>query len=432
MDDRVGLTESEDTTPLSQPTRLRRWAWRGRLLALLLLVLAGAGLWYWLAPHSAPNGRRTNASTAAQPVGAATIDTGDIRVVLNELGTVTPLVTVTVKTQINGQLTQVAFQEGQMVKRGDFLAQVDDRTFRATLQRDQGQLAHDQGLLDEAQADLQRFATLGRQDSIAQQQVQDQRYVVQQDIGTVRADQGTVANDELNVAYCHIISPADGRIGLRQVDPGNYVQTTDATGIVVITQMQPMSVLFSVPQQALGQIEAQIAKGAALPVAAYDQSNSTEIDQGQLATIDNQMDTATGMVKMRALFSNAQNTLFPNQFVNAHLLVSTLANVLRVPVQAVQLGANGSFVWVIGADNAVAARVVKLGTVDGQFQQVISGLQQGDRVVTDGTDRLRDGMKVVVPPPTPAAQGSATPAPQQHRRAGAGQPRQPAEGMPAQ
>ncbi|HEY6430944.1 MAG TPA: efflux RND transporter periplasmic adaptor subunit [Acetobacteraceae bacterium] len=307
---------------------------------------------------------------------------------------------------MNGQLVQVAFQEGQLVKKRDFLAQIDDRTYQAQLQRDQGQLAHDQGLLAQAQADLQRYQTLGRQDSIAQQQVQDQRYLVQQDAGTVKADQATVATDQINVAYCHIVSPIDARVGLRQVDPGNYVQTSDANGIAVLTQMQPMSVVFSVPQLNLAEIEDRLAQGATLEVDAYDQSNTTQIDQGKLATIDNQMDTSTGTVKMRAVFPNAKNQLFPNEFVNAHLLVNTLTNVVRVPVPAVQLGASGTFVWVINPDGSVASRPVKLGIVDGQYQQVISGLKAGERVVTDGTDRLRDGMKVTVPTAqanTPAA-----------------------------
>ncbi len=363
-------------------------------------------LWLALAPRGRHGKPPFGGQAAAQPVGAATIETGDIRVMLNELGTVAPLDTVTVKTQINGQLTQVAFQEGQMVKKGDFLAQIDPRPYQAQLERDQGQLAHDQGLLAQAQADLQRYQTLGRQDSIARQQVEDQRFLVQQDAGTVKADQGTVATDQLNLAYAHVVSPIDGRVGLRQVDPGNYVQTTDSNGIVILTQMQPMSVVFSVPQQDLAEIETRMRSGATLPVYAYDQANVTQLDTGKLATVDNEVDTATGTVKMRALFPNPKDQLFPYQFVNAHLLVDTLANVVRLPVAAVQLGAPGSYVWIVNANDTVSARPVKLGPVDGQYQQVISGLSSGERVVTDGTDRLRDGMKVSIPP----AQGAATPA----------------------
>jgi multidrug efflux system membrane fusion protein len=413
MDEQVDRVEFEHgLPPASQRTRVRR-PWLKWLLLALCCVAIAFGLRFVLARHAArPNRQGT---TATQPVGAATIGAGDIRIILNELGTVSPLDTVTVKTQINGQLTQVAFQEGQLVKKGDFLVQIDDRIYQAQLQRDQGQLAHDQGLLAQAQADLQRFETLGRQDSIAQQQVQDQRYLVQQDAGTVKADQATVATDQINIAYCHIVSPVDGRVGLRQVDPGNYVQTSDPNGIVVVTQLQPMSVVFSVPQTNLAEIEDRVAQGASLEVDAYDQSNTTQIDQGKLATIDNEMDTSTGTVKMRAVFPNNKNQLFPNEFVNAHLLVNTLTNVLRVPVPAVQLGASGTFVWVINPDNSVASRPVKLGVVDGQYQQVISGLKAGDRVVTDGTDRLRDGMKVTIPTAQSATPAGSQPGRQSHR-----------------
>lgn len=404
MDERVDRTEADqvnrETTSPILPTRRRR----SRLLWLVLaaiVAIVGLGLWFGLPHRRQP----PTAAAPAQPVGAAQVDTGDIRVILSELGTVTPLDTVTVRTQINGQLTEVAFHEGQIVKKGEFLAQIDDRIYQAQLQHDLGQLAHDQGLLEQAQSDLQRFATLGRQNSIAQQQVADQRYLVQQDEGTVAADQGTVATDRTNIAYCHIVSPIDGRVGLRQVDPGNYVQTSDTNGIAVLTQMQPMSVIFSVPQQNVAAIEQRLLQGATLPVFAYDQSNTTEIDQGKLAVIDNQMNTATGTVNLRAIFPNAHNQLFPNQFVNAHLLVDTLTNVVRVPVAAVQAGAPGAFVWVIGPNGTVSDRPVTLGPVDGQFQQVISGLKPGEQVVTDGIDRLQAGMRVTVK--TAAAKGTA-------------------------
>jgi multidrug efflux system membrane fusion protein len=406
MDD---LRHPQEPDQDSQTTTRRRRG-GGLWFVLALILLGGLGWWLWThrpAPAAAPQPSRYGAKTAAQPVGVATIATGDIRVVLNELGTVTPLDTVTVQTQIDGLLMSVGFQEGQIVQKGAFLAQIDDRPYQADLEKDEGTLAHDQGLLAQARSDLLRYQTLGRQNSIAIQQVADQRYLVQQDAGTVAADQGTVATDKINIAYCHITAPVTGRVGLRQVDPGNYVQTTSTTGIVVLTQLQPISVIFSLPQTDLSAVEARLAQGATLPVDAYDQSNTVKIDSGTLATVDNEMDTATGTVKIRAIFPNARNELFPNQFVNAHLLVDTLTNVVRVPTQAVQIGAPGSFVWVVNDNNTVSSRTVTLGPTDGAYEQVLSGLQAGDRVVTDGTDRLRDGMKVTIPAASGTAPGAS-------------------------
>jgi multidrug efflux system membrane fusion protein len=407
MDDFVRQREPDQ----GNTTQTERSGRRGSALwAIILLIVFGiVGWWLWAhrtAP--APQPSRYGAKGAPQPVGVATVGTGDIRVILNELGTVTPLDTVTVQTQISGLLMSEGFQEGQIVQKGAFLAQIDDRPFQADLQKDEGTLAHDQGLLAQARADLLRFEPLGRQSYIPIQQLTDQRYLVQQDAGTVAADEGTVATDKLNIAYCHITAPVTGRVGLRQVDPGNYVQTTSTTGIVVLTQLQPISVIFSLPQTDLSAVDARLAQGATLPVDAYDQANITKIDSGKLDTVDNEMDTATGTVKIRAIFPNPKNELFPDQFVNAHLLVNTLANVVRVPVQAVQIGEPGSFVWLVNDDNTVSSQPVTLGPTDGSFDQVISGLQAGDRVVTDGTDRLRDGMKVSVPTPASMTPGTGS------------------------
>jgi membrane fusion protein, multidrug efflux system len=446
MDERVDRTEPEiEPAPLSRVSRVtRRSRVRGIvILAVILAIGLGVG-WYWWTHHAAQpagrNGGGKGAQTAPQPVGAATIDKGDIRVILNELGTVTSLDTVTVLTQISGQLTVVGFQEGQVVKKGDFLAQIDPRPYQAALEQAQGTLAHDQGLLDQAQTDLKRYQTLGRQDSIAQQQLDDQRFVVAQYTGTVQTDQGTVDNAKLNLAYCHIVSPIEGQVGLRQVDPGNYVQTGGTTGLVVITQMQPISVLFSVPEDNLPDIIQRMRVGATLSVAAYDRANTRLLATGQLATMDNQIDTTTGTVKLRATFSNPDEMLYPNQFVNARLLVNTIQNTVRVPVPAVQRGEPGTFVYVINANNTVSVRPVKLGQTDGGFTAVTSGLQVGDKVVTDGTDRLRDGAPVTVPPPAQAgAKAPGQPAPGQSAtqpatvQPGAGQSPagQPAGGQPA-
>jgi multidrug efflux system membrane fusion protein len=258
-----------------------------------------------------------------------------------------------------------------------------------------------------AQADLKRFVTLGRQDSIAQQQVEDQKYLVQQYTGTVQTDQGTVDNAKLNLAYCHIVSPIDGQVGLRQVDQGNYVQTSATSGLVVITQMQPISVLFAVPEDNLPDIIQRVRSGATLTVEAYDRANTRLLATGQLGTLDNVIDTTTGTLKLRAIFANPDEMLYPNQFVNARLLVNTMTDAVRVPVPAVQRGEPGTFVYVINADNTVSVRPIKVGPVDGNFEAVLSGLQPGERVVTDGTDRLRDGATVMVP----ASQGARAQAP---------------------
>jgi multidrug efflux system membrane fusion protein len=412
MDERVDRVRTEPPS-LSVPPRRGR----GRWLWLLLIVAAvGAAAWYYThqAPKPAPqaasqaasqSGAARGGATPPQPVGAATVDTGDIRVVLNELGTVTPLANVTITSQISGQLMGVGFQEGQLVNKGDFLEQIDDRPYQVQLEKDQGQLAHDQGLLDQAQADLKRFQTLGRQDSIAQQQVEDQRFLVQQLQGTVKVDQGAIDNDKLNIAYCHITAPVTGRVGLRLVDPGNYVQAFSTTGLVMLTELDPISVIFTVTEDNLPDVMRQLDAGATLSVDAYDRANVKQLATGKVAAVDSQINTTTGTVNIRALFPNPKDALFPNQFVNARLLVDTLHNVTRVPVAAVQQGAPGAFVYVINANDTVSVKTVKIGVTDGKLEQVISGLSAGDRVVTDGTDRLRDGTKVTVPAKT-TAQGA--------------------------
>lgn len=395
---------------LTRPAKPRSYV--GKIIFLVLLIAAAGGGYYLWTHHKAatpPRGGGRFAQGAPQPVGFATIDKGDIRIVLNELGTVTSLDTVTVFTQISGQLQSVGFQEGQVVKAGDFLAQIDPRPYQAALEQAQGTLAKDTGLLAQAQADLKRYQTLGRQDSIAQQQVDDQRYLVQQYTGTVQTDQGAVDTAKLNLAYCRIVSPIDGQVGLRQVDPGNYVQTASATGIVVITQMQPISVLFSVPEDNLPDIITEVRKGDTLQVQAYDRANTRLLATGQLSTMDNLIDTTTGTLKLRAQFANPDELLYPNQFVNARLLVSTLKDTVRVPVPAVQTGEPGTFAYLINADNTVSVRPIKTGPVDGNFQAVLSGLNPGDRVVTDGTDRLKDGAPVTLPAARPPA-GATAPA----------------------
>jgi membrane fusion protein, multidrug efflux system len=348
---------------------------------------------------------------SVMPVGIAAAENGDIPITLEGLGTVTPLATVTVKTQLNGLLTQIAFTEGQLVKKGDFLAQIDPQIYQAQLEQYQGQLVRDQGLLDDAKLDLARYKKLASQDSIAFQQVDTQEATVKQDEGNVLVDQAQIQTAKVDLAYCHIVSPVEGIVGIRQVDQGNYVQTSDANGIVVITQMQPMSVIFTVPEDKISKVVKRLRDGATLPVTAYDRTDTNEIASGTLSTTDNQVDTSTGTVKLRAMFPNDKDELFPQQFVNARLLVDTLKDAIVVPTAAIQLGAPGSYVYVVNSDSTVSVRVVKTGPSDGQRTAILSGLESGETVVTDGVDRLFDGAKVQLPGKQSADDASSRPHP---------------------
>jgi membrane fusion protein, multidrug efflux system len=403
MDEKIRTTPPEyppepisrDRT-LPRPTRTRSGL--RRFLGFLVVVGLLVGAYEVFHPAPAPVGRGNRAAqNVPQPVGAATIGKGDIRVIINALGTVTPLATVTVKTQIGGQLQEVGFKEGQMVKKGDFLAQIDPRPYEALEQQAEGQLAHDQGLLDQARMDMTRYENLAKTQAIPRQQYEDQIYLVKQYEGSVKTDQAQIQTQKVNLVYCHIVSPVDGRVGLRLVDPGNFVQTTDTTGIVVITQLHPISVIFIVPEDDLPQIMAQMQAGTQLQVTAFDRANVTQLATGHVTTLDNQIDTTTGTVKLRAEFDNSDDKLFPNQFVNAQLLVKSLKDVVTVPTAAIQRGAPGTYVYIINADNTVSVRPIKVGPTDGEKAAVDSGLAPGDRVVIDGADRLRDGAHVTIP-----------------------------------
>ncbi|HUI21035.1 MAG TPA: MdtA/MuxA family multidrug efflux RND transporter periplasmic adaptor subunit [Methylocella sp.] len=373
---------------------------KARLWPLVLLgvaVLLGFGLYRIATAFRAPRGESpVEQLNAPQPVGIATIGTGDIKVIVTGLGAVTPLATVTVRTQVNGQLLEVGFEEGQLVKKGDFLAQIDPRPFQLAEVQYEGQLIHDQGLLEQAKMDLARYQALVKQNSIARQQAEDQEYIVKQYEGSVKLDQAQIDNQKLNLIYARIVSPIDGRVGLRLVDAGNYVQTTDANGLAVLTQLHPITVIFVVPEDDIQEIMAGIKAGTPLEVTAYDRANVTPLSVGKVETIDNQIDPTTGTVKIRAIFDNLDDKLFPNQFVNARLLLKSLHGVMTVPSSAVQRGAPGTYVYVVGADDKVSARPVKLGPLDGAMYAVDSGLSLGERVVVDGTDRLRDGARVLV------------------------------------
>jgi multidrug efflux system membrane fusion protein len=362
----------------------------------LLLIVAGLVTWVILRSgnQAPPSGRFT--SSGPMPVGTAKAEKGEVPIILNALGTVTPLAMVTVKTQIAGQLIDVAFKEGQLVKKGDVLAQIDPRPYQVALEQAEGQLAKDQALLKNAELDLARYKTLVAQNSIARQTADTQASVVQQNRGTVQADQAQVDTQKLNLTYCRIVAPIGGRVGLRQVDPGNYVQTSDPNGLVVITQLQPISVIFTLPEDNVPAVMSRLGAGATLPVTAYDRALITKLAEGKLRTVDNQIDTTTGTVRLRAEFDNRDYRLFPNQFVTALLLVDTLKGATLVPSAAVQRGAPGTFVYVVDGERVVHLQPVKLGPTDGERFAILSGATVGAQVVVDGADKLRDGAKVTL------------------------------------
>lgn len=371
------------------------------IVVLGLVALAGLGLYHFTTTRLAsPDAAKATRAPPPQPVAVATIGTGDIKIVVSALGTVTPIATVTVKSRVSGHLLEVAFKEGQIVEKGDFLAQIDPRPFELARDQQEGQLMRDQGLLDQARTNLARYQMLVKQNSIARQQAEDQAFIVKQYEGVVKTDIAMIEAQKLNLTYARLTAPVSGRIGLRLVDAGNYVQTTD-TGIAVITQLHPISVIFNVPEDDLPKIMAALRAGRSLVVTAYDRANVTQLAVGKLVTVDNQIDQTTGTAKIRADFENLDDRLFPSQFVNARLLVETLHDVVTVPVAAIQRGAPGTYAYVVNSENIVSVRPVELGSADGGMIAVTSGLSVGDRVVVDGADRLRDGARVLVPGDAP-------------------------------
>jgi multidrug efflux system membrane fusion protein len=398
MDDRpvqLKAPPPPHTRVQTAPTRRSLWP---RLLWLAVGVLLIAGIaWLIFRPHAAQQARAGRFGNGPTPVAAATAQQGDMPVTLDGLGTVTPLAVVTIRTQINGQLTKVAFNEGQEVAKGDFLVEIDPRPYQAALDQAQGQLVRDKAQLENAKLDLTRYRKLVAENSIAEQLRDTQQALVHQLEGTVAADQAQVDTARINFGYCHIVSPVTGRVGLRQVDPGNYVQTSDANGIVVITQLKPISVIFTLPEDDLPAIIKRLQAGASLAVTAFDRSYATKLATGTLTTLDNQIDPTTGTVKLRAQFPNDDESLFHNQFVNAQLLVDTLHDVTVVPNAAIQRGAPGTFVYIIKGDNTVAVQPVKLGPGNGDRVVIREGLTPGDKVVVDGADKLRDGATVALP-----------------------------------
>lgn len=346
------------------------------------------------------------------PVVVAKAVTKDVPVYLNALGGVTPTYSVTVHTQIDGTLMQVFFREGQMIRKGDVLAQIDDRPYQAQLVQYQGQLIRDQALLDNARVDLKRYQKLWKQDSVSQQVLATQQALVRQLEGTVKIDLGQIQATKVNISYCRITSPIDGRVGLRLVDPGNYVQTSDATGIAVLNMLNPITIIFTIPEDNIDDVLQMAYTDKTMKVDAFDRTQKTLLDTGKLLTMDNQVDPTTGTVKLRAQFSNDKNQLFPNQFVNVRLLVKTLKNVTAIPTAGIQYDASGQgYVYILNNDMTVTYKPVKLGVTFGENTVVTSGVSPGESVVTEGADKLANGSAVTVGSGKKAAEGASEQAP---------------------
>ena len=380
----------------------RWWLW-----LIVLAIVVGAGVWYFKSkgsteaqgPAGAPQGGKggrpgQGMPGQAVPVVVATAQRGDLPVYFNGLGTVTAFNTVTVRSRVDGQIVKINFTEGQTVHQGDALVEIDPRPYQVQLEQAEGQLAKDQAQLRDVQVDYERYQLLFKEGVIPKQQVDTQQAQVGQYQGAIRADQGTIDNAKLQIVYSHITAPITGRVGLRLVDMGNIVHAADTTGLLVITQLQPIAVIFALPQDQLSQVLSKLHSGTQLPVDAYDRDDVTRIATGKLLTIDNQIDTTTGTYKLKSEFSNEKNSLFPNQFVNVHLLVDTKHNVTIVPSTAIQRGPQGTYVYLAQRDNTVKIQPVTVALASGSSVGVSTGLQAGDNVVVDGQDKLQDGSKI--------------------------------------
>ncbi len=379
-----------------QPPAKRRsfwWVW------LIIVVAASYGIFRWYETSqqkkaAADRQQETRAANRAVPVVASAIRRGDMPVYLRGLGSVTAFNTVTVKSRVDGQLTEVGFQEGQFVNKGDLLAQIDPRPYQVQLDVAVAQLSRDQAMLKDSQVNLARDQALWEGQVIAKQQLDTQAASVGQNKGTLAADQANIDNAKLNLVYARITAPISGRIGLRLVDVGNIIHATDANGLVVITQMRPIAVLFTIPADNLQPVLKKLRAGVKLEVDAYDRDDKNKIASGYLLTLDNTIDQTTGTARLKAVFNNTDGALFPNQFVNCRLLLDTKPNAILAPVAAIQRGPQGSFVYVVGADKKAEVRPITTGLTEANETEILSGLKAGEVVVTDGQDRLQAGTAV--------------------------------------
>ena len=396
----------------------RTWVW-----LLVLCALGGTAYFVFAKSDGAkPAGAQQgggkagiNAMNRPQPVKAATARSGEINSYLSGLGTVVSLNTVTVRTHVDGELSAVMFREGQAVKQGDLLAQIDPRPYRVQLAQAEGTMAKDHALLKNAQADLERYRVLFEQDSIAKQQLDTQASLVRQYEGALKADQAQIDSAKLQLTYSRITAPITGRLGLRQVDVGNIVHTGDTTGIVVITQLTPITVVFTLPEDTISAVMKKLHAGEKLAVDAFDRAGKVKLATGMLLTVDNQIDTATGTVKLKAQFDNEDAGLFPNQFVNARMLLDVKHDAILIPSAAILRGTPGTFVYIVKEDKSVSVRSVKVGSTEGETAAIDSGIAAGEVVVTDGTDKLREGAKVEVEEENAVATKAPTDGAQQKR-----------------
>ncbi|MCG7388524.1 MdtA/MuxA family multidrug efflux RND transporter periplasmic adaptor subunit [Pantoea sp. ACRSB] len=392
---------------MNRPSLLKK-----SLLVLAVIAAAAGGYYWWHHPAqpdadpqaaARPHRGKGGAGGAPAPVQAATAVSQSVPHFLSGLGTVTAASTVTVRSRVDGELMAIHFQEGEQVKAGQLLAEIDPRPYQVALTQAQGQLAKDQATLANARRDLARFEKLAKTSLVSQQELDTQRSLVSETLGTIKADEGSVASAQLNLTYSRITSPIAGRVGLKQVDAGNYITSGDTNGLVVITQTHPIDVLFSLPENDLPDIMQAQKSGQPLVVEAWDRSNQTLLTQGTLLSIDNQIDATTGTIKIKARFDNQDDKLFPNQFVNARLKVNTLQDAIVIPTAALQMGNEGHFVWVVNSDNKVSKKSVTAGLQDSRQVVITAGLSAGERVVTDGLDRLTEGAQVEVVAPQSTA-----------------------------